>query len=294
MLRRNHDEPTQSNNPQGQHSSALPEQAQSLQKYPMRASFITTVNTNTSASSELLTTPCAVKNQTCYVKCCIAHRFTSTSYRQVVKGVLANNTSQNKPTQQKPRQLFKCSRTCKHVGDKVSSNCALGLQPRHAGSRTVPKTPALARVRWRHLAMPGLKACAQPDTRPTARPCTGLSKALQFKVRTSRCASNHDEPTRPRNPHSQHTIAPGSGSVRKSTVTTEVTQASNTSSTVSSELLTTTAAVKKGSCHVKCCLVHRLASTAALRRACWGTTQARTSRHNAILPKSLKHDPKGA
>ena len=97
------------------------------------------------------------------------HHATSTGigkhwYRQTVTDTLANNTSQNKPTEQK-----------RH-------NQAFTLAP-----------PALAHLRWRHLAkcQVGLKACALPHTRPPVRPsmancCAGFSKALQVKPHVAR------------------------------------------------------------------------------------------------------------
>ena len=81
----------QASNPQGQRTSAPSEKHNHYKgtlKYPTTASS-QTLNTNTTASSELLAMTANIKNQTCYVKWCSVHHATSTDigrhwYRQAV------------------------------------------------------------------------------------------------------------------------------------------------------------------------------------------------------------------
>ena len=124
------------------------------------------------------------------------HHATSTGigkhwYRQTVTDTLANNTSQNKPTEQKRHnQAFTLASM---LASNVSSHCALAPLPCYAGGNHHAPPPALAHLRWRHLAkcQVGLKACALPHTRPPVRPsmancCAGFSKALQVKPHVAR------------------------------------------------------------------------------------------------------------
>jgi len=120
---------------------------------------------------------------TCHANPCTVHR-------QAVTHALVNNTSQNKPTQQKPgRQL---SPTLPGMlASKVSSNCALGVSAQPLAAMQGLNTMQNARLASRR---------AKPHTRPTVRSSTatcyaGLSKA---PTHTSCCATNHDDPTQPR------------------------------------------------------------------------------------------------
>ena len=133
----------------------------------------------------------------------------STKINQAInKTQVANNTSQNKPTQQRRRQAHSHLQACSpqrspltvHLGLPV---CTHSSQPRYAGSNHHAPPPALAHLRWCHLAkcQVGRKARALPHTRPTVRSSmanrsAGLSKA---PVHTACCATNHDEPTQPSN-----------------------------------------------------------------------------------------------
>ena len=129
----------QASNPQGQRTSAPSGKHNHYRDtltYPTTASS-QTLNTNTTASSELLSMTANIKNKTCYVKRCSVHHATSTAiprhwYRQAATRTLANNTSQNKPTQQQ-------SQTCKFASMswKVSSHGALGVAPSARTARTV-------------------------------------------------------------------------------------------------------------------------------------------------------------
>ena len=142
MLRHNHDEPTQPSRQAIHKANAqVPRRESTIHyrdtlTYPTTASS-QTLNTNTTASSELLSMTANIKNKTCYVKRCSVHHATSTAiprhwYRQAATRTLANNTSQNKPTQQQ-------SQTCKFASMswKVSSHGALGVAPSARTARTV-------------------------------------------------------------------------------------------------------------------------------------------------------------
>ena len=102
--------------------------------------------------------------------------------------------------------------------------CVCSSQPHHAGSNHHAPPTMLAHLRRCHLANchVGLKARALPHTRPTVRPSTAkcraeLGKAPQFTPHAEhkpRRINTTRQPTR-----STHHC---SGSVRKTTVTTEV------------------------------------------------------------------------
>ena len=63
------------------------------------------LNTNTTASSELLTTTAAIKNEISHVKCCtVLYTILQALVSQVATHALASNTSQNKTTQQRLRR----------------------------------------------------------------------------------------------------------------------------------------------------------------------------------------------
>ena len=98
----------------------------------------------------------------------------------------------------------KCTHTCKRAGLKgLLSRCTWGC-PAARTARSRAMQPALAHLRWCHLAkrQVGLKARALPHTRPTVRSsmanCSaGLSKA---PVHTACCDRSQDEPTQQSNP----------------------------------------------------------------------------------------------
>ena len=89
--------------------------------------------------------------------------------------------------------------------------CTHSSQPHYAGSNHHAPPPALAHLRWCHLAycQVGPKAvhCPTPDqtVRPSMADCrAGLSKPRQFTPRAVPQATTNQH-----NPQGQHTIAPG-------------------------------------------------------------------------------------
>ena len=119
-------------------------------------------------------------------------------YPQAATRTLANNASQNKPTQQGRSQAHSHLQACWSQGSPLTvhselPSCTHSSQPRYAGSNHHAPPPALAHLRWCHLAkrQAGLKARALPHTRPTVRSsmanCSaGLSKALTLRHKPRR------------------------------------------------------------------------------------------------------------
>ena len=190
------------------------------------------------------------------------------------------------------------------MSSKVSSHFALGVAPLHAQLATVlcrvqapcPATrvsPSFAMVSSGN--MPGCPqgARALPHNRPTVRPSmancrAGLNKALKFAPHTApqTTTNQHNQATK------QSTRATHKCSVRKALSlqrypTTASSQTLNTYTTASSELLSTTAAIKNHTGYVQWCSVHHAASTGIgkLTYVRWQTPQARTSRHNSDTVK---------
>ena len=141
MLSTNRDESTQPSNPQGQHTIAPgpSEKPQSLQKYPTTASsqqFDKVLNTNTTASTELLTTVLAMSNA---ALCAILQALVSPS-----RDTHAGETTQarNKPTQQKRRrQLFKHTNTTKGLLSLRTWGCPFARTARSRAMQGLPPCP---------------------------------------------------------------------------------------------------------------------------------------------------------
>ena len=172
--------------------------------------------------------------------------------------------------------------------------CTHSWQPCYAGSKHHAPPPALAHLlQWCHLAtcQVVLKARALlPHNRPTVRPSmancrAGLNKALKF--------APHTAPHTTTNQHNQAIHEGNTQMLRQKALslqrypTTASSQTLNTYTTASSELLSTTAAIKNHTGYVQWCSVHHAASTGIgkLTYVRWQTPQARTSRHNSDTVK---------
>ena len=106
--------------------------------------------------------------------------------------------------------------------------CTHSSQPHYAGSNHHAPPPALALLRWCHLAycQVGPKARALPHTRPTVRPSmancrAGLSKAPLFTPRAAPQATTNQHNQAIHKVNTESTLH-CAGSVRKGTVTTEL------------------------------------------------------------------------